>query len=406
MDILYLSLRYPYPPTRGDRIRAFHFLKGLAARHRVSVVSFCGEEDESSEKALSEFCVHRWTVPYRRTQARWNAIKSVFGRTPIQNALWFSGEMAAAVRDALDAVSPDSVHAQFFRMAQYVADAPTPKLLDLCDSMAMNLQRRKQRDTNPLTRFLVGVEERRVRAYEPAIARRFDRVTFIAPPDRDALRAVAPDIRSDVIPSGVDLDFFDPNAPFERPDAPPVLLFTGTMDYFPNLDAGYYLANSILPRVRAVHRNAELHIVGMNPPERLAPLNGSRGGTVTGRVPDVRPYFDRATVFVAPMRCGSGLQTKNIEAMAMGVPLVTSSLGGNGMLAEPGTDYVRTDDTEGIVQAVNRLITDPDARRAFAERGRAYVEREHNWNAIGKRLCDVHEEMVRESSRGNATPAI
>jgi hypothetical protein len=313
--------------------------------------------------------------------------------------------MVDAVRKALDAASPDSVHVQFFRMAQYVADAPTPKLLDLCDSMAMNLQRRKTRDTNPLTRFLVGIEERRVRAYEPLIARRFDRVTFIAPPDQDALRVVAPDIPSDVIPSGVDLDFFNPNAPFERPDAPPTILFTGTMDYFPNLDAGYYLANSILPRVRETHPNAELHIVGMNPPERLARLNGSRGVTVTGRVPDVRPYFDRATVFVAPMRCGSGLQTKNIEAMAMGVPLVTTTLGGNGLLAEPGTDYVRTDDTDGIVQSVNRLIADPAERRVFAERGRAYVEREHNWTAIGNRLCEVHREMVIESSRRRETRA-
>jgi len=370
----------------------------LARRHRVSLISFHGKDDEPGDDALAQFCARQWKARYQPLRARWNAAKALLGTTPLQNALWFSDEMARMVHHALDVVSPDTVQVQLFRMAQYVVDVRAPKLLDLCDSMTMNLRRRQARDRNPFTRLLVGVEARRVQAYEPAIARRFNRVTFVAPPDREAFRAIAPDIPSELLTNGVDLDYFEPHAPLERPDSPPILLFTGTMDYFPNLDAGYYLANSILPRVREVHPKAELYLVGANPPQRLARLNGSRGVTVTGRVPDVRPYFDRATVFVAPMRCGSGLQTKVTEAMAMGVPLVTTTLGANGLFATPGVDYVKADDTEEIVRAVNQLIADPSARRVFAERGRAYVEREHNWNTVGDRLCEIHESMAKEFS--------
>lgn len=396
MHILYLSLRYPYPPTRGDRIRAYHFLRELARGHEVSVVSFWSRGDPEDERALSEFCVRCWRVPYRPFWGRLNAVKALWGsEEPLQNALWFSEAMRRTVHEALEVVSPDSIQVQLFRMAPYIADVSTPKLLDLCDSMTLNLQRRKARESRLFRRFLVGVEERRVRAYEPRIARRFDRVLFIAPPDREAFWALAPDVSAEVLPSGVDVNFFDPQAPFTRPDSPPVLLFTGTMDYFPNLDAGSYLADEIFPRVRETYPKAELFLVGARPPRRLARRNGWGGVWVTGCVPDVRPYFDRATVFVAPMRCGSGLQTKNIEAMAMGVPLVTTTLGGNGLLAEPGKDYLRADDTEGLVRAIRHLLADPEQRRHFAQRGRAYVEREHDWKRIGERLRNLHEEMVR-----------
>lgn len=396
MHILYLSLRYPYPPTRGDRIRAYYFLRELAREHRVSVVSFWSRGDPEDERVLAEWCVHRWKVTHHPLRAHWNTVKALGKKEPLQNAFWFSEEMKRTVREALDVVTPDSIQVHLFRMAPYVVGVSTPKLLDLCDSMTMNLRRRKERESHPLLRYLVGIEERRVRDYEPKIARHFDRVLFIASPDRDAFRSLAPEIPAEVIPSGVDLDFFDPKSSFTRPDSPPILLFTGTMNYFPNLDASLYLVDEILPRVREVHPRTELFLVGACPPLRLVRRNGSKGVWVTGCVSDVRPYFDRATVFVSPMRCGSGLQTKNIEAMAMGVPLVTTTLGGNGLLAEPGKDYLRADDTESLVQAIVSLVADPEQRRLFAQRGRAYVEKEHDWKLIGQRLRTLHEEMVRK----------
>ncbi|MBM3214906.1 glycosyltransferase [Candidatus Poribacteria bacterium] len=394
MDILFLSLRYPYPPMRGDRIRSFYLLRGLAARHRVSLVTFYEDPSEvEADGVLRELCARVFAVPFSRTRGRLNAAMGALGRDPLQNRMWYSPTMQRTIDEALDAVGPDTIQAGLFRTGQYVADAPIPKLLDLGDAMALNLERRRQLQRNPVTRWLVGIEGERVRRYEPYIARRFTRTTMISPCDRSALMEVAPDLRLDVLPNGVDLDYFSPDGA-RRGLSVPTILFTGTMDYFPNTDAGYYLAEAILPRVRRQIPDARLLLVGTDPPRGLVRLSGAHGVVVTGRVPDVRPYFEQATLFVAPLRCGTGLQNKVLESMAMRVPVVTTRLGASGIVAEPGRDFVLADEADDIASEVVRLLGDADAREALATNGRAYVEREHRWATIGETLTQFHEQMA------------
>jgi sugar transferase (PEP-CTERM/EpsH1 system associated) len=406
MDLLFVSLRFPYPPNRGDTIRAYFLLRGLARRHRVSLVTFHEHApDAEGERALRETCAHVWKVPFHRRVGQFNAAAHLGASTPLQNHLWYSTNMARTIGQALDRVAPDALQVQFFRMGQYVADVPVPRVLDLGDAMGLNLRNRLRREYNPLVRALVGAEARRVTRYEAEISRRFDRTTLVSLRDRQALQEVVPDVSFDIIPNGVDLQYFSTQSSRSPAHTTPTLLFTGTMDYFPNTDAARYLAHEILPRVRARIPDVRTYIVGRNPPRAVRMLDGQSGVVVTGAVPDVRPYFERATVFVAPLRCGSGLQLKNLEAMAMRVPLVTTSWAADGFGAVPGSDFVCEDDPDKMAAHIVHLLRDADYREMLAGNGRAFVEREHSWTDISQRLCALHEDMVAQTRRNPAENA-
>ncbi len=187
-----------------------------------------------------------------------------------KNAMWRSTQMADAVREAIDESAPDAVHASLFRMGRYVAEEPLPKLLDLCDSMAMNLRRRMERERNPLNRPLLRIEEKRARRYEAEIIQAFDRTVVIAADDRDAIHETAPDARLDIVSQGVDLDYFSPSRPERK--GPPTILFTGTMNYFPNTDAAMFLAHDTLPKVREAFPDARLILAGYQPAAAAAPI--------------------------------------------------------------------------------------------------------------------------------------
>ncbi len=389
-DLLFLSLRFPYPPHRGDRIRTYHFLRGLSEKYRISLATFYEDPAElDGLPALQEFCDKVWTVPYSRWRGRLNAAACLLGRAPLQNGVWHSAEMQRAIDEAIEETAPSAIYTQMFRMAQYVADAPQPKLLDLIDALSMNLRRRHQRERNAINRWLLRLEAERVRQYEHEIAERFSVSVVCAPDDRDAILEGAPDLRLEVVPNGVDLEYFQPCRSTESQNGKPTMLFSGTMDYFPNADAAYHLAVEVLPRVRQTVPDAELVVLGINPRRSIRRLDGKNGIKVTGRVPDARPFFEAADVFVSPMRCGSGMQIKNLEAMAMGLPVVTTELGSQGLMAEPGQAYVRANGPERMAESVVRLIQDKDYHASLGQAGRAYVESTHEWTAIAARLADL-----------------
>ena len=295
------------------------------------------------------------------------------------------------------------IHAQLFRMGQYVTDAQGPaKVLDLCDSLALNLNRRAKLDSIP-KRFLVKWEERRVRRYEIDIVKAFDRGTVVAHFDRDYLLKQDNSLDLSIVPMGVDLGYFRPSLKTDTQsaaspiaEAPPLLLFTGTMNYFPNADAAVYFCNEIFPLVRERHPKARFYIVGNHPSEQVRRLGAQDGVVVTGYVPDVRPYFEEASVFVAPLRAGSGIQTKNLEAMAMGVPVVTTSVGAMGLEADIGKELLVADTPSDFAEQVTHLLDNEHLRENIAQTARTRVETNYSWDAIGERLKHVYTQIQKK----------
>lgn len=389
MKILFLSLRCPYPPHRGDCIRSYHFIKHLAQRHSVTLVYFAeSEADIASAKHLQTYCEQVAYVPFHRSFALLNTAVHCLSRHPLQVHYWYSRHMQRTVNELLAAERFELIHAQLFRMGQYVTAARVPtKVLDLCDSLALNLNRRADFDCTP-KRFLVKLEEKRVRRYEVDIMKAFDCGTVVADFDRDYLLQQDSSLNLSVVPMGVDLAYFSREPACQR--APANLLFTGTMNYFPNVDAVLYFCREIFPRIREQHPNATFTIVGREPTEQVQRLAVQPGVVVTGSVPDVRPYFEKASVFVSPMRAGSGIQTKNLEAMAMGVPVVTSAVGAMGLAADIGTELLVADTPASFAAQVMQLVDNRERRETLAQAGRKRVETTYSWHAIGERLENVY----------------
>jgi len=282
----------------------------------------------------------------------------------------------------------DIIHAQFFRMAQYVTKyTDYPKVLDLTDALSLNLHRRAQLDRG-LSLPLIKMEERRVRKYEIEIVKNFDVGTMASELDRHYLLELDNSLELVVIPTGVDHNYFSPS----KSDYKPQILFTGTMSYFPNYNAVLYFCNEIFPLIKRKLPDVSFYVVGNNPHKKVWQIT-SDDVVVTGHVPDVRPYFADSAVFVCPLRSGSGIQAKNLEAMAMGVPIVTTSIGLEGIEAIAQKEILVADNPNDFANHVIRLIKEPELRREVSENARKLVETKYSWSEIVKGLDRIYERI-------------
>jgi glycosyltransferase involved in cell wall biosynthesis len=252
-------------------------------------------------------------------------------------------------------------------------------------------------------RPVYALEARRMRALEVEIARRFDRVVLATESEREQLRALAPEAPAVTIRNGVDLA--PPVSP-ARSDPAPTLLFAGQMDYLPNVDAVAVLAREVLPLLRRRFPGLRLLVVGRCPTPTVRALAALPGVTVTGAVPEVRPYYERAWLFVAPLQIAPGVQTKVMEAMAAGIPVVTSSAVARGLRdggVVPGEDLLVADGPAAIADAVARLLASPAERTALASRARARMVAAFSWQRSGEELLALIE---RAGERRAAAPRI
>lgn len=411
MRILFLCLRCPYPPQRGDRIRSYNIIKQLSKRHKITLVFFSESDvDIEAVKELEQFCEHIEWVRFNKLFAQLNTAIHCFSRLPLQLHYWYNPKMQKVINNLISTEEFELIHAQLFRMGQYVSKVKgMAKVLDLTDSLALNLSRRAELDCSP-KRFLVKLEEKRVRRYEVEIMKSFDSGTVVAEFDRDYLLKQDQNLNLSVVPMGVDLEYFKPISEQDASTNPAHestksieeeipetnvknLLFTGTMNYFPNSDAATYFCNEIFPLIKERYSDVNFYIVGNHPTEQVRRLAEQKGVIVTGYVEDIRPYFKKASVFVAPLRAGSGIQTKNLEAMAMGIPVVTTSIGAMGLEAELDSEFLIADTPEIFSDKVIDLLENPTHRRALANAGRKRVEQSYDWNVLVNRLEQVYAKI-------------
>jgi polysaccharide biosynthesis protein PslH len=392
LSVLFLALRAPCSPTRGDTYRAYHQLAELRRRgHRVALFAFLDDEDAEEARAhLTRLADHVELVRKSKTGSRLAAVASIASNKPLQLAYWSSPEMHLRVRRWLRRSDCDVAHAQFFRMAQYVPRSlRAAKVVDLGDSMGMNLRRRAELEQPPRS-WLVRIEAERAGRYEAAVLDDFDAGLVIAEPDRAAILARRNGFTLDIVPNGVDLVHF---APDQAHPEPRTILFTGTMSYFPNADAAIWFCHEVLPKIRKRCPDARFVIAGRAPTREVRDLAGP-GVDVTGAVEDIRPYFRRAAVFVCPMRSGSGSQVKNLEAMAMGLPVVTTTVGASGLEVEPGRDLLVGDSVEAFSEHVVNVLTNRELAGRLRESGRAAMEERYLWSRVGDRLEAIYRRVV------------
>jgi polysaccharide biosynthesis protein PslH len=390
MKVLFLCHRFPYPPKRGGKIRPFHIIRHLGqAGHQVTVCSLVRSDAEAAEaRGIAPHCAafemgRVWEpLQFARMLARLPL------PTPSSMGYFHSPELATKVRRLLAAQAWDLIFVHCSSVAQYVEHVKgTPKILDFGD---MDSQKwLEYADYKPFPLSLgYRIEGLKMMAAEKRLARRFDLCTAITRTELQTLTGFDTGAATDWFPNGVDADFFSPaSAPYD----PDTISFIGRMDYYPNQECMARFCKEVWPQLRARRAGMKLLIVGADPSVEMRALGELPGVTVTGSVLDVRPYVRGSAVTVAPLAIARGTQNKILEAMAMGVPVVTSRAAAGGVDAEDGHHFLVADSAADITAAVLRLVENRDERARLADAGRQRMLTHHTWPRSMQRLDAIIE---------------
>lgn len=428
MRILALVHRVPYPPNKGEKIRAYNELRFLAEQgHTVDLATFADvEEDTRWTDELLKLCRQVAVVRIDRRLSRARSVLALPRSLPLSVGYFESFRLRRIVRHWTARRAYDVAFCYSSPMAEYVRELPPsqPHLVRVMDFVDIDSDKWAQYATHsrePLA-SVYRFEARSLAAYERTIAEAFDASTFVSAKEVEMFRAIAPRARRVLdVPNGVDADFFgatarsprpsrgaarDPGSAAGGPGAGPLLVFVGQMDYFANVDGVTYFADEVMPRLAARLPGVEFRIVGRAPAPEVQKLATRPGITVTGAVADVRQHLAEATLMVAPLRIARGIQNKVLEAMAARVPVVLSPAALEGIEAEPGTHAIVCRDPGEYVEAIVRLAGDEAARASLASKARLLVEQRYGWPAAMRKLEGLMIDLCAESqaTRG-AAPA-
>jgi polysaccharide biosynthesis protein PslH len=405
VKILFVCHRLPYPPNRGGKIRPFNLINHLSQKHSVVVASLAHTEPELREgMGLKQYCEEliAEVVPNRM---RWfRAFKSLPTRTPSSLSYFWSPRLHTRIQDKSHRTNFDVVFAHCAFMAPYVMNIRTAfRVMDFGDLDSAKWAEYSKWKPFPSS-HLYALEAGKLRAYERSIARRVDHCTVTTQGEKDEFETLGVSTPSTVIPNGVDTSYFSPLR--YSSDSATTIVFTGRMDYFPNIDGVCYFVHEILPLIREKMPNIEFRIIGSNPSRKVRDLAKKPGISVTGHVPDVRPYVHDAAVMVAPVRIARGTQNKILESMSMGIPVVATPQAAKGVQAVPGKHLLVAQEPAVFAQYVVELLTNRSLRRSLAGAARQQIEKMHLWPVSMRVLDDVLNLSTASDNRHPAGPVL
>ncbi|MEP7247601.1 MAG: TIGR03087 family PEP-CTERM/XrtA system glycosyltransferase [Gammaproteobacteria bacterium] len=383
-SVLLLVHRLPYPPNKGDKVRSYHLLEHLAARHSVFLGTFIDDPDDEQHIAkVRGLCADLHISRLEPRYARLRSLAGLLHNEPLTLRYYRDAALAAWASDLCRRGVPDSVVVFSSSMAQYASGCNGPRLVDFVDVDSAKWIDYAPTHPWPLS-WLYRREGRCLLAYERRVAAGATRSFFVTQKEADLFRSLAPECSPTIeaMSNGVDADYFAPDStrpsPFTPDELP--LVFTGAMDYWPNVDAVSWFVSDVLPRLRRQWPALRFHIVGRSPTAAVRGLAGE-AVNVTGTVADVRPYLEHARIVVAPLRLARGLQNKVLEAMAMARPVVAASSCAEAIDAVPGVHLLQAESVDDYVREVAALLSSPDRARAIGGAGRDRVRAVYHWDA-------------------------
>ncbi len=397
MKILLLTQVLPYPPDSGPKVKTWNVIKYLTQQHQVTLVSFVRGDQSAEIKHLEQYCHAVYTVPMERSvildgQAM---VCSLLNGQP-----WMmTRDDRVAMRQLIDRLSKetqfDIVQADQLNMAQYAARVPgTRKVLDAHNALWLLYQRLWQTMGNGPKKWLLGRDWRLLKRYEGRLCREFDAVLAVSEEDKSALQeAIGPGDNVDiaVIPIAVDTDEVPPVK--RQPDADHIL-HIGTMYWPPNVDGILWFINQVYPHIRVRRSDVIFDVVGARPPQEIMDLSGNNTGVnVTGYVPDPTPYRQQAGVMVVPLRAGGGMRVKILEALAQGLPIVSTTLGCEGIAVTHEQDILIADTPHEFAQAVLRLLDNPQFAAELGCNGRRLAERLYDYRQVCQPLETIYSRV-------------
>jgi glycosyltransferase involved in cell wall biosynthesis len=431
----------PYLPSL-IRVRPYNLIRALAQRgHYLTLLALHPPGDDAGGLSnLRSWCESVRVVHLPRWRTLWNGLRALPTSVPFQAAYSRSPEMIDLIQRTLKEERYDVMHLEHLRGAELIRDltrhrgephgpacreprrtedsaggntGSPPLVFDAVDSISLLFERARQGAPRWQSRLLAWLDLERTRRYEGQLLQRFSRVLVTSPEDRDTLAALAArstgeptnqltdpaqgrtDNRLIVLPNGVDLGYFKP---LREPRQPDTVVFSGKMSYHANTAAALDLVQLVMPMVWAERPQTQVWLAGKDPPGVLRALTADPRVTVTGTVPDLRPYVGRAAVAVTPLRYGVGIQNKVLEAMALSTPVVTTPAACQALAAQAGTHLLVGDSPPALAQAILSLLSDDDRRDRLGEAGRHYVETHHDWDRIAARLESVYQDAIDQRS--------
>ncbi len=409
MKLLLILPRPLFPPDTGGKIRTLNIFARLAKRMDIHAISLADKERDAAANAEMKRVFRAYEPVFWKEKPRFSTsfyaefIKSRFSRFPYFLAKYQLAEFRRAVDSAWARERFDLLVCDFLQSAAVVlGTAMRPRVVFEHNVEYQVRLRQWKAETDPLRKWLLRAEWEKAREIEAEVCRTFDRVVTVSAEDRQTIMSEFGVSHVAALPTGVDVDSFHP---LEIEPRRGNLVFVGSMDWYPNEDGVLWFVRHVYPRIRRSAPQASLTVVGRNPSDRVRALCSEDPSIeVTGRVDDVRPFLARAEVVVVPLRIGGGTRIKIFEAMAMGRPVVSTSLGAEGLPVAPGREILLEDEPESFAQAVANLLGDPGRRVALGQAARDKVKREHTWEVVADRMAEIFESVVSSASASDRGP--
>lgn len=396
-DLLFIAHRIPYPPDKGDKIRSYHMLRHLAERYRVTVACMIDDPDDVRHVAALEGMVHQVFYQVRPPLAmKARALEALLTGRPCTLPCFYSRPLQQAIDAFLDRHPVQAVLCfcssaadYVFRSRHWPALRQSALLADLVD-VDSEKWREYAATRRGLMAWLYRREARLLLPFEQRIVAEFARTFLVSEEEKAVLGKYGSVAKVEALSNGVDLDYFSPKEVAPSAPLPPArLIFSGAMDYWPNVEGAVWFAREVFPSVRQAFPEAVFCIAGRNPTDAVLELKKLPGVEVTGTVPDMRAHLAGATLCVVPLMIARGIQNKVLEGMAMAKPVVATPGAATGLKAHVGEDLVVADGAAAMTRAVIDLLGDPERQRTLGQNARAYVERAHSWGAHLQRLDEI-----------------
>jgi len=393
MKIFVLLPRIPYPLEKGDKLRAFNQIKQLAKHNEIVLCALNDNaklNEQDAFRALQPYCQSINFIGINKLQIILGLVRAFFKGLPMQCGYFYNRKAAKKVNALIAKHKPDMLYGQLLRVAEYIRHKDIPKAIDYQDIFSYGMKRRAD-IASFITRPIYNMEYCRLARYEAAIFDDFDVRTIISEPDR---KLFPHDKRDEIliIPNGVDHDFFKPMERVKKYD----LVFTGNMSYPPNVNAVEYLANEILPIVWKSRPETTLYIAGATPDPKVKKAASERI-IVSGWLDDIRDAYAQSRVFIAPMRIGTGLQNKLLEAMSMRLPAITSPLANASLGAKPYEEILIGSNAQEMAQHIITLLTDTQKAEQIAQAGFDFTNRVYDWGRATERLEEAMKSITKQT---------
>ena len=399
MKILVIADFLPYPLVGGASVRIYNILKRVAHNHEISLVAFLDKPSDIKGVAhLKQFCTHVETVNFERGGRRLAKLPGMLGYAlagkPPELKLRHSNELMRKIKDLASTIDFDIVQIEHAHMGLYLETLHPNKFqksilmfhnftLQQYGRVSHVEKRWDRKLRSKLNSIAMGY-------WEPRYAEKFDHCTTVSEEDRQLLLNANPHLQVEVIPNGVDIEKYQP---LSSESISPSLLFLGSMGYPPNADAALYFCKEIFPLIRQDNKAAELWIVGRDPRSEVLELNNANVH-VTGRVDDVIPYYRKSAICVVPLRAGGGTRLKILEAMALGRPVVSTTIGSEGLEVIDNENILIADTPTQFAEKTICLLRDRELYQRLSTNGRKLVETRYSWDPISNRLMELYAGMT------------